>query len=86
VTNDIIRRGVQRRTGNGSRVTRENNVHTRVRYEPFTDIREASQREKTTMEWQGARKANLTERDDAGRIDLYPSLPGVRPAGPLGVR
>lgn len=83
VTNDIIGRVEQHRAGTGSRFTSRYKVHTLVWYEQFADIREAIQREKTMNEWPRAWKTNLIERDNPHWVDLYPSLPGVRPMTPL---
>ncbi|MDX2257948.1 MAG: GIY-YIG nuclease family protein [Hyphomicrobiaceae bacterium] len=83
VTNDIIRRIKQHCTGEGWSFTRRYKVHTLVRYEPCTDIREAIQREKTMKEWPRVWKTNLIEHDNPHWMDLYPSLTGVRPVGPI---
>jgi len=83
VTNDIIGRVEQHRAGTGSKFTSRYKVHTLVWFQQFTDILEAIQREKTMKEWPRAWKTNLIERDNPHWVDLYPSLPGVRPMTPL---
>lgn len=83
VTNDLIRRVDQHRAGQGSMFTRKYRVHTLVWYEMFADIDQAIQREKTMKEWRRDWKTNLIERENPHWLDLYPSLPGVRPVGSL---
>ena len=83
VTNDLIGRVEQHRAGKGSVFTRKYKVHTLVWYQQFADIREAIQREKTMKEWPRAWKTNLIEYDNPHWLDLFPTLPGVRPIGPL---
>lgn len=80
VTNDIIGRVGQHRSGIGSVFTRKYGVHVLVWYELFADIRDAIQREKTMKEWPRAWKINLVDRDNPHWIDPYPTLPGVRAA------
>jgi putative endonuclease len=79
VTNGIIVRVEQHRSGEGSEFTRKYKVHLLVWFQAFTYIREAIQREKTIKEWPRAWKINLIERTNPQWEDLYPSLPGVRP-------
>ena len=79
VTNGLIRRVEQHRAGAGSIFTHKYKVHLLVWYQEFGDMREALQREKTMKEWPRDWKINLIERDNRQWIDLYPSLPGVRP-------
>ncbi len=83
VTNDLIGRVERHRAGDGSKVTSKYKVHTLVWYQLFADICEAIQREKTMKEWPRAWKTNLIEHDNPHWVDLYPSLPGVRPMTPL---
>ncbi len=83
VTNDIIGRVDQHRAGVGSKFTSKYRVHTLVWYQQLADVREAIQREKTMKERPRAWKTNLIERDNPHWVDLYPSLPGVRPITPL---
>jgi putative endonuclease len=79
VTNGLIRRVEQHRTGKGSVFTRNYRVTQLVWYQEFADIREAIQREKTIKEWPRHWKINLIERDNPNWEDLFPSLPGVAP-------
>jgi putative endonuclease len=86
VTNGIIRRIEQHREGKASSFTRKYKVHQLVWYQEFGYVRDAIQREKTMKEWPRAWKVNLIERENRHWIDLYPSLPGVRPPSIKGVR
>jgi len=79
VTNGIIARVDQHRSGMGSKFTRTYKVHLLVWFQEYADVREAIQREKTMKEWPRAWKINLIERTNPHWEDLYPSLPGVRP-------
>lgn len=83
VTNGLIRRVDQHRSGVGSTFTRRYRVHTLVWFEEFGDIRHALQREKTLKEWPREWKLNLVERNNPNWMDLYPTLPGVAPIGRL---
>jgi putative endonuclease len=86
VTNGLIRRVEQHREGKASSFTHRYRVHLLVWFQEYGSIREAIQREKTMKEWPRAWKINLIERENPHWIDLYPSLPGVRPAVIKGVR
>jgi putative endonuclease len=86
VTNGIIRRVEQHRTGKASSFTGKYRVHSRVWLQEFASAREAIQREKTMKEWPRAWKVNLIERENPHWEDLYPSLPGVKPPVIKGVR
>jgi len=79
VTNGLIRRVEQHGEGIGSSFTRKYRVHKLVWFEEHADVRDAIQREKTMKEWPRTWKINLIERTNPHWIDLYPSLPGVRP-------
>ncbi|MBU1212509.1 MAG: GIY-YIG nuclease family protein [Alphaproteobacteria bacterium] len=83
VTNGLIRRVEQHRSGEGSAFTRRYRVHLLVWFEEFGEIDQAIQREKTMKEWPRDWKLNLIERHNPNWIDLYPTLPGVAPMGPL---
>ncbi len=79
VTNGLIFRVEQHKAGKGSAFTRKYKIHLLVWFQEFADIREAIQCEKTMKEWPRAWKVNLIERTNPNWVDLYPSLPGVRP-------
>ena len=74
VTNDLLGRVQSHRDGAGSKFTSRYSVKRLVYFEPFADIEEAIQREKTLKHWVRAWKVNLIERDNPHWIDLYPSL------------
>ncbi len=77
VTNSLIRRVHQHRTGIASRFTRKYRVYKLVWFQAFPSAHEAIQREKTMKEWPRAWKINLIERTNPHWIDLFPSLPGA---------
>ena len=84
VTNDIQRRvsehSDKRVPGFSARYT----VRELVYFEPFGDINEAIQREKTLKHYVRDWKINLIERDNPNWADLYPALlalPGNSEAG-----
>lgn len=79
ITNGLTRRVEEHSRGVGSGFTRKYGVHRLVWFEEFGDVRQAIQREKTMKEWPRAWKINLIERTNPHWIDLFPSLPGVRP-------
>jgi putative endonuclease len=79
VTNGIIFRIEQHRAGKGSTFTRKYKVHQLVWFQEFASARAAIQREKTMKEWPRAWKVNLIEETNPHWVDLYSSLPGMRP-------
>jgi putative endonuclease len=79
VTNGLIQRINQHRTGKGSAFTRRYHVHTLVWYEEFARARDAIQREKSLKGYNRAWKINLIERTNPHWQDLFPTLPGVAP-------
>ena len=79
VTNGLIRRVEQHRDGTASKFTRKYKVYMLVWYQEFADAADAIQREKTMKDWPRQWKINLIERDNPHWVDLYPSLPGVKP-------
>ena len=86
VTNGLVRRVEQHRAGEGASFTRKYKVHRLVWYQVYASASEAIQREKTMKEWPRRWKVSLIEADNPRWLDLYPSLPGVRPITPLRVR
>jgi putative endonuclease len=79
ITNGLILRVEQHKAGKGSSFTSKYKVNRLVWFQEFADVREAIQREKTMKEWPRAWKVNLIEETNPHWVDLYPSLPGVRP-------
>ncbi len=83
VTNGLVRRIDEHRAGIASKFTAKYKVHQLVWYREFAAVDEAIQREKTMKEWPRQWKINEIERENPHWLDLYPSLPGVRPTPPL---
>lgn len=83
VTNGLIRRVEEHRSGSIRGFTQRYRVNQLVWFQEFCRIDEAIQREKTMKEWPRDWKVNLIERENPHWQDLYPSLPGVAPARKL---
>ena len=64
VTNSLIRRINEHRSGVGSAFTKKYRVYMLVWYQEFGDVREAIQHEKTLKEWPRDWKINLIERNN----------------------
>ena len=78
VTNGLIARVEQHRSGEGSAFTKRHDVTKLVWFEMFERIKDAIQKEKTMKEWPRQWKINLIEAGNPNWIDLYPSLPGAK--------
>jgi putative endonuclease len=74
VTNDIVRRTSEHRTGHNSGFTKRYCLHCLVHYEWHEDIRAAIQREKNIKEWPWAWKTRLIMQTNPDWRDLYPDL------------
>ena len=74
VTNDLVRRGYQHRTGTGSRFAKRYGVTLLVHFEAFQDVRQAIRREKAIKSWPRAWKVDLIEKDNPRWRDLYPEI------------
>jgi putative endonuclease len=74
VTNSLLFRISQHRSGKGGAFTRRYKVHQLVWYEMHESIEDAIQREKSLKFYPRAWKINLIERDNPHWIDLYPAL------------
>jgi putative endonuclease len=75
VTNDIVRRTYEHRTGVFEGFTKRHGLHDLVYFERHHDIRSAIQREKNTKEWPRAWKARLIGHNNPQWRDLYCDLP-----------
>ncbi|MGI9405809.1 MAG: GIY-YIG nuclease family protein [Hyphomicrobiaceae bacterium] len=71
VTNDIYRRVLEHREGQGSKFTAKYGVRQLVWYEIHQDIEVAIQREKSLKEWQRQWKISLIEEDNPHWDDLF---------------
>jgi putative endonuclease len=74
VTNDLIRRVYEHRTGAVSGFTSEYGVYRLVYFEQFSDIENAIRREKRLKKWNRAWKIRLIEGVNPNWDDLYPTL------------
>jgi len=74
VTNDIVRRGYEHRTGAMPGFTKRYGLRRLVYFEWHDDIRAAIQREKNIKEWPRAWKARLIVQANPEWSDLYPDL------------
>jgi len=74
VTNDLIRRILQHKSGQGGAFTRKYRVHILVHYEATTDIFGALEREKEIKGWSRAKKDLLINTLNPFREDLLPMI------------
>jgi len=74
VTNDLIRRGYEHRTGIVPGFTLKYSVHALVYFETYQDIRDAIAREKRLKRWRRDWKIDLIESHNEDWHDLWPSL------------
>jgi putative endonuclease len=74
VTNDIVRRTYEHRTGAIAGFTKRYGLNRLVYFERHEDIRSAIQREKNIKEWPRAWKARLIGHSNPDWHDLYGDL------------
>jgi putative endonuclease len=74
VTNDLLRRVEEHRSGEGGAFTKRYRVVALVWFEHHRDIDVAIQLEKSLKRWRRDLKKNLIERDNPQWQDLYPGL------------
>jgi putative endonuclease len=74
VTNDLLRRLYEHRTGTIDGFTKRHTVTRLVWYEATPNIEAAIRREKQLKEWQRAWKVDLIEAGNPTWRDLYPDL------------
>ena len=79
VTNDLVRRVHEHRTGAVEGFSKKYGVKTLVHFEVFDDTASAIQREKHVKKWNRAWKLRLIEEDNPGWRDLYPEILGQEP-------
>lgn len=76
VTNDLIRRVHEHKSGTVEGFTRKYHVHSLVYFEQTDTVEAAIQREKHMKKWNRAWKIELIEKENPEREDLYPMLFG----------
>ena len=76
VTNNLIRRVYQHRTGAVEGFTKKHDVKRLVYFEETSDVRSALQREKNIKHWSRAWKLALIEEANPDWEDLYDKLLG----------
>jgi putative endonuclease len=74
VTNDLIRRVYEHRTGAVAGFTKRYNVKLLVYFEVFDDVERAIGREKRLKEWPRAWKLRLIEKQNPLWRDLYDEI------------
>jgi putative endonuclease len=76
VTNDLIRRVYEHKSGDAEGFTKSYGVTRLVYFEYFGEIEQAIRREKRLKKWPRAWKVSLIEKDNPNWIDLYPEISG----------
>ena len=71
VTNDIVRRIAEHKSGKIKGFTSRYKTHLLVYYETYDDIRDAIHREKCVKEWKREWKFELIEKSNPCWRDLY---------------
>ena len=74
VTNDLVRRIYEHKSGAAESFTKDHEVHRLVHFECLDDIEAAIRREKRLKKWKRAWKIALIEKDNPNWIDLYPEV------------
>jgi putative endonuclease len=77
VTNDLVRRVYEHKSGVAEGFTKRHNVKRLVYFECFDDIEQAIHREKRLKKWTRAWKIALIEKHNPNWIDLYPEIAGA---------
>ena len=76
MTNDLVGRVYQHKSGAAEIFTKRHDVNRLVYFECFDDIEQAIHREKRLKKWTRAWKISLIEKDNPNWIDLYPQIAG----------
>ena len=76
VTNDLIRRAYEHKSGAAESFTKRHDVNRLVYFECFDDVEYAILREKRLKKWTRAWKIALIKKDNPNCIDLYPQIAG----------
>lgn len=74
VTNDLVRRTIQHRSGLHDGFTKKYNCKRLVYYEHFIDINQAIHREKELKGWKRNRKIDLIEKENPNWLDHYQTI------------
>lgn len=74
ITNDLIRRIHEHRTGVVEGFTERYGVHRLVYFEQYNDVEMAIRREKRLKKWNRAWKIRLIEGSNPNWVDLYPQI------------
>ena len=74
VTNDLLRRAAEHRTGAIPGFTKRHRVHRLVYFETHEDVEAAIHREKLLKDWDRDWKKNLIEKDNPAWDDLFGTL------------
>ncbi len=74
MTNDLVRRVYEHRTGIVRGFTKQHEIHRLVYFEPHTDVEAAIHREKRLKRWNRAWKVRLIEELNPNWDDLYPQI------------
>jgi putative endonuclease len=74
VTNDLVRRVYDHRTGKVPGFTTRYHVHRLVHFERFSDIENAIRREKRLKKWNRSWKIRLIEELNPNWDDLFPAI------------
>jgi putative endonuclease len=74
VTNDLIRRVFEHKSGAAESFTKRHAVNRLVYFECFDEVEWAIRREKRLKKWPRAWKVSLIEKGNPDWIDLYPEI------------
>ena len=74
VTNDLIRRTLEHKSGKVEGFTKKYNCKKLIYYEYFNDINSAIEREKVLKKWRREKKENLIKTMNPAWADLFDTL------------
>jgi putative endonuclease len=80
VTNDLVRRVHEHRTGAVEGHTKRFRINRLVYFEIYSDVRDALQREKNIKHWPRVWKIKLIAEKNAAWRDLFEEISGVAPS------
>jgi putative endonuclease len=79
VTNDLVRRVYEHKTGAVPGFTTRYRIHRLVYFESYPDVRDAIQREKNIKHWPRVWKTRLILQQNPAWRDLYEEIAGTAP-------